>query len=119
MDNDELDLIYRIKRKKEYPGLFSGNVPLSDIHNKIVDNLRSHSTIPSDKNKKTTTSYPSNNKGNPMDTKANRVMSADKKFREALQELAISLMDLGDKDIGMKLIGEHIMMLNDVFKEFE
>lgn len=119
MDNDELDLIYRIKRKKDQPSLFSGSVPLSDIHNKIIDTLRSHGTIPNENDRKSTNRYSSDNKGNPMENKAQRVMAADKKFREALQELAVSLMDLGDKDIGMKLIGEHIMMLNDVFKEFE
>ncbi|HNZ26912.1 MAG TPA: hypothetical protein PK385_03525 [Spirochaetota bacterium] len=119
MENDELDLIYKIKRKKEQSNLFRGNIRLSDIHNKVIDNLRSHSTIQSDNNKNSTDRYSSDNKGNLMEIKAQRVIAADKIFREALQELAVSLMDLGDKDIGVKLIGEHIMMLNDVFKEFE
>lgn len=54
-----------------------------------------------------------------MDQRAENVIAADKNVRESVQSLVISLSELGDSDIAMKLIGQHILFLNDMFKEFE
>jgi hypothetical protein len=51
--------------------------------------------------------------------KADAVIQADKGVRESVQNLVVSLFELGDKEIALKLIGEHIIMLNEAFKEFE
>ena len=40
-------------------------------------------------------------------------------FRKAVKELAISLGELNDKEIAQKLLGEHIIMLDSIFKNFE
>ncbi|HBI37626.1 MAG: hypothetical protein A2015_01675 [Spirochaetes bacterium GWF1_31_7] len=54
-----------------------------------------------------------------MDQKVEQIIANDKKVREAVQNLVVSLTELGDSDIAMKLIGQHIIFLNDMFKEFD
>ncbi len=111
--SDEKDLINKINMSKK------GNVPflreglLDSIHETITNKLQ---RIDTSKNQKTNINQ---NKGKNMNNKAESVISADKKVRAAIQELAVSLFDLNDKDIAQKLVAEHIFILNNIFKEFE
>ncbi len=89
----------------------SKNVPIfdrnevSNIHEKIIDRIKGG------KGQEAKSSV-----NNPM---ANEVIQKDIAFREALANLTNALMKLNDKEIAMKLIGEHIFMLDSIFKDFE
>ncbi|MCG8570573.1 MAG: hypothetical protein MJB14_10575 [Spirochaetes bacterium] len=50
---------------------------------------------------------------------AERVMASDKQVRAAIQNLVVSLLELGDTEIALKLISNHIFFLNDIFTDFE
>ncbi len=110
--DDEKDLINRINRSKK------GNIPflreglLDSIHKTITDKLQRINNF--------NNNLKSNNyKGKSMDKKVDAVISADKQVRAAIQDLAVSLFDLNDKEIAQKLLAEHIFILNSIFKEFE
>ena len=107
MIENEQDLINQINRKKENIPIFNGN-PLQNIHDKVVDSLKSHNHA------KSQTTNSSN-----YDNKVKQVIAADKKLRAAVQEFSLSLFDLNDNESARKLIAEHIFMLNNIFKEFE
>lgn len=90
----------------------SKNVPLfdrnevSNIHEKIIDRIKGGKGGQEAKS----------SINNPM---ANEVIQKDIAFREALTNLTNALVKLNDKEIAMKLIGEHIFMLDSIFKDFE
>ena len=105
--NQEKDFINKIKQEK------SSNIPLFDkdylssVHDKVINKIKrvNPKQQPQEESR--------------MTNKADSVIKADMNFREAVKELAISLDELNDKEIAQKLLGEHIMMLNDIFKNFE
>jgi hypothetical protein len=111
MDSDEQDLINSINRKKSQGFSFFNNKELlNSVYGKVVnkefrinDNKRNNM---------------SNNQQN-MSNKADLVKRNDRQVRESVQNLIMSLVELGDKDIAMKLLGEHIIMMSQAFKEFE
>lgn len=106
----EQDIINKINQKK------SPNIPfikkdfLDSIHEKITNNM-----LRIDPNKK----EKGNNTKNTTSTKAQQVIEADTAFRNALSNLVIALTELGDKELSQQLLGEHILMLNEMFKTFE
>ncbi len=53
------------------------------------------------------------------ENKAQVVINADQDVKKAVQNLVLSLIELGDKEIALKLISEHIFFLNDIFKDFD
>lgn len=108
--NEQQDLINKINHnKKSNIPIFDGNT-LNSVHNKVLGRVTGADRY--DKNKE----IPGKVK---MDAKVEEIIAADKGVRQAIQDLVISLSELGDKDIAMKLIGQHILFLNDMFKEFE
>ena len=54
-----------------------------------------------------------------VEGKAQRVINADQNVKAAIQELVLSLAELGDKDIALQLLSGHIFFLNDIFKDFD
>ena len=89
----------------------SKNVPMfdrsevSNIHEKIIDRIKG---------------------GKGQDAKStvnnslvDEVIQKDKAYREALTNLTMALVKLNDKEVAMKLIGEHIFMLDSIFKDFD
>ena len=111
MDSDEQDLRNRINRKKD-PSLsfFNNKSLLNSVYNKVVNK-----EFRIDENKGNNMSNSQQNYSNQADI----VMNNDRRVRESVQNLIISLVDLGDKEIAMKLLGEHILMMSQAFKEFE
>ncbi|HBD92963.1 MAG TPA: hypothetical protein DC057_02190 [Spirochaetia bacterium] len=107
--DDTQNILNRINRKKsaETP-MFDANL-LSGVHKKVLNKL-----VGTDRDNV------SPKKGERfMDQKVEQIIANDKKVREAVQNLVVSLTELGDSDIAMKLIGQHIIFLNDMFKEFD
>ena len=101
----EKEIINKILSEK------SANIPLfdkdylSEVHEKVMNRV----TRANDEK-------PQQSKA---PNKAEIVIQADKNFRSAVRELVISLSELGDKQIAQKLLGEHIIMLDSIFKDFE
>lgn len=106
MTNDERNFINKIRMDK------SKNIPLFDpnllnkIHSKITDKIQRIAT-------------PETRQVPKIDNKAQNVIQADIRVRESVKDLLDALSDLQDKDIAKRLIAEHIMILNDIFKMFE
>lgn len=109
--SDEKDLINRINRSKKGNIHFLREGLLDSIHKTITDKLQRINNFPQKQNNQ--------NKGKTMDQKAEAVILADKNVRAAIQDLAVALFDLNDKDIAQRLLAEHIFILNNIFKEFE
>ncbi|HOJ64437.1 MAG TPA: hypothetical protein PLE45_08445 [Spirochaetota bacterium] len=108
--SDEKDLINRINRSRRGNIHFLREGLLDSIHKTITDKLQRINNSNQKQN---------NNKGKTMDKKAEAVILADKNVRAAIQELAVALFDLNDKEIAQRLLAEHIFILNNIFKEFE
>ena len=51
--------------------------------------------------------------------KVEGIVNADLRIREGVKDLAEALFELNDKEVAQKIIAEHIMMLNELFKTFE
>jgi hypothetical protein len=107
-NDDEKNFINNIKKDKKGSFSFFDKNALNDVHNLLVNKTF---RVNDNQSKK--------QMDNKLSNKANAVIQADKNVREAVQSLVISLSELGDKEIALKLIGEHIIMLNECFKEFE
>jgi hypothetical protein len=113
MNSDEQDLINSINRKKSQGFSFFNNKELlNSVYGKVVNK---EFRINENKRKDNM----SNNNQQNMSGKADLVMRNDRQVRESVQNLIMSLVDLGDKDIALKLLGEHIIMMSQAFKEFE
>ncbi len=110
--NYEKEFLNNIKRDKSQNISFFGSSLLNDVHKKVLNKTF---RINDDATKKSS-NKPSTN---PTNNKAQMVVNSDVAVRKAVQDLYISLKGLGDKDIAKKLIFDHIMMLNEIFKEFE
>jgi hypothetical protein len=107
-NNDEKDLLNNISRDPKGNYSFFDKNTLNGVHDAVINKTF---RIKDNQNKK--------QMENKLSNKANTVIQADKNVREAVQGLVIALSELGDKEIALKLIGEHIIMLNECFKEFE
>jgi hypothetical protein len=105
--NDQNDFINNINRNKDNGDMsFFDKGMMSNLHNKIINRIsRVNQNNPQDQRQV----------GNIMD----EVIMADMNFRNSLKELAYSLYRLNDADVAQKLMAEHIMMLNEIFKDFE
>jgi hypothetical protein len=103
--NDRQNFLNKINGKNDNPPLFDRSA-VSDIHNKIV-------------NKITRRDGSGQQSKNEVDAKAELVMEKDIMLRNSVKELVDAIVDLGDREIALKLIAEHIYMLNEVFKNFE
>ncbi|MCK4796237.1 MAG: hypothetical protein KAT05_02585 [Spirochaetes bacterium] len=107
--SQESDLINKINKDK------NSNIPLFDkdylssVHEKVINKVKR--TVPQQQQQEQQQNVTSN--------KAEEVIQADMNFRKAVKELAISLGELNDKEIAQKLLGEHIIMLDSIFKNFE
>jgi len=110
MINNENDLINRINQKNQGGFGFFDKAGLSSLYEGLKDKTFG---------KKNNDSTNSNKPNIQISNKANAVIESDKILRQAVQNLAISLSELGDRDIAKNLIAEHIIMLNELFKEFE
>lgn len=97
-----------------------GGDPLSGIHKKILNQVKGVKTEDEKAKLEALTRMLNREQEEPQPkTKAEMVIQADLKFRDALKELAINLDELGDNAIAQKLIGEHIIMLSNIYKHFE
>ena len=127
--NEEQDLINQINRKKGGGFKFFDDSTLKFIHDKIVGKTfrvnektgKNPNTKPVNKPNQSSNvnQKPHNNPPPKSSDPVQNIISHDKQVREAVQNLYLSLKTLGDKDIAKKLIYEHIMMLNEIFKDFE
>ena len=106
--NDLIRKITMDKNQKQSGSLF-GKDYLSNIHEKIMGRIRG--------NNMDNRSY-QNSQVN-SNSLADDVISADKMLRQSVTDLANALFNLGDKSVAQRLIGEHIMILNEIFKSFE
>ena len=106
--NFEKDFINKIKHDKSKNVSFFDSNLLNNVHKKVVDK-----TFRVNENTQT----PKKSAG--VDNRAQTVINSDKLVRKAGQDLYVSMKQLGDKDVAKKLIFDHIMMLNEIFKEFE
>ncbi|OHD13036.1 MAG: hypothetical protein A2086_07520 [Spirochaetes bacterium GWD1_27_9] len=115
--NDEKDLLNKIKHNKSSNINFFDKDLLESLHQGVV-NKTFRINPDANKNKPNVSQKPkvSNNQNQ---NKSQSVIEADKMFRESVKRLYLSLLELGDKEAARRLIGEHILMLNDIFKEFE
>ncbi|MBN2544843.1 MAG: hypothetical protein JXB50_03535 [Spirochaetes bacterium] len=110
MTNEEKNFINKIRadKSKNIP-VFDNNL-LSNIHEKVLNRLKGIQP-----NQKNTGAMGSSS----VNKKAENVIQADIKLRKAVKELIDSLSELNDKEVAKNLLGEHIIMLNDIFKMFE
>ncbi len=102
MIENEQDLIAAINQDQPNGAMFGGGDPLGKVHKQMTDRLMGH--------------YAPNKS---QDQKIAAVVLADKKMRNAVKDLTSALFKLNDKEAAQKLLGEHIIMLNQIFKEFE
>jgi hypothetical protein len=116
MDDMEKEFLNNINRNRQGGFSFFDKDKLNALYNGVVNKtFRVNENAAQNKPKP---KIPGNG-GKMSDNKANTVIQADKQVRAAVQNLVISLSELGDKEIAQRLIGEHILMLNEFFKEFE
>lgn len=110
MTNEEKNLINKIKADKSQNLPLFDNKLLSNIHEKVMNRIQ-----------RIQPNQTGGNQGaNPgVNAKAELVMQSDMKLRKAVKELVDALTDLNDKEIAQNLLGEHIIMLNSIFKIFE
>jgi hypothetical protein len=101
----EQDIVNKINEKKGINLPFIKKDFVQGIHDKVINQVKG------------TTEQQSQQAG--ISNAAEKVVYADTQFRAAVQELVVALLELGDNDLGRQLIGEHIMMLNSIFQEFE
>ena len=117
---DEQDFLNQINTDK------SKNVPIfsEDLLNNVYKNITNRLTRvnenvnanPSQTTKKQApVSSQSQSSGSPVEN----VIAADTALKKDVERLYTALSALGDKEIAKKLVGQHILMLNEVFKEFE
>lgn len=105
--SNESEFINKINQKKgKNPPLFDKS-KLSSIHEKVINRV------------KRTNDNPNNESNIKINGKAQAVINADLKFRDSVKELIMSLADLNDPEIAVNLLGEHIIMLNSIFTDFE
>ncbi len=100
MIENEQDLISAINQSRPNCSMFPGN-PLEKVHRQMTGGLGHSSGMSA------------------QDTIIAQVVMADKKVRSAVRELTSALFKLNDKQAAQKLLGEHIIMLNSIFSEFE
>jgi len=109
MNSEERNLFNKINRDKGKNIPLFGDHILNGVHEKITNRLQ---RIDPNQNQKA--------KNVPkIEGKADKVIHADIQLRGAVKDLVDSLTELGDKGVAQKLIGEHIIMLNNIFKMFE
>lgn len=105
--DDKQDFLNKINQDKSNNFPFADRRLLDNVYNKVVNKMfRINENPPS-------------TGGQPVQNKAQRVINADKAARAAMQELILSLSDLKDREIALKIISDHIFFLNDIFKDFE
>ncbi|MBR3731551.1 MAG: hypothetical protein IKN25_02775 [Spirochaetales bacterium] len=100
MIENEQDLISAINQSRPNGSMFPGN-PLDKVHRQMTGGLGHSGNMSA------------------QDTIIAQVVMADKKVRSAVRELTSALFKLNDKQSAQKLLGEHIIMLNSIFSEFE
>lgn len=106
MTNDEINFINKINKNNDSDlSLFPKGI-VEGVHKKIINKLKGIDENKTQKNAK-------------EHSKADIVIQQDIILREAVKNLAISLEELNDKEIAKKLIGEHIIILSEIFKTFE
>jgi hypothetical protein len=113
MNSDEQDIYNRINRDKSADFSFIGKELLNSVYNKVVNKA-----FRINENNEKRINMSSNKMPN-YSNKADIVMQNDRQLRDSVQNLIISLVELGDKEIAIKLLGEHILMMSQAFKEFD
>lgn len=101
----ENDIINMINRDKgQNLNLFGKQ--LSDVHNKVINQLMGKKN---------------NQQQNPANSQnvAEMVSKADYMLRDAVNTLAMILIELKDKELAQRLLGEHILMLSEIYKSFD
>lgn len=106
LGNYEKDFLNKIKQDKSSNFSFVDKNLLNNVHKKVL-------------NKTFRVNDNNQNKSNGLNNKAQMVLNSDKLVRKAVQDLYVSLKQLGDKELAQKLICDHIIMLNEILKEFE
>jgi hypothetical protein len=110
--SDEKNLINKIQYNRKNNQKFFDDNLLNNVYKKVVNKtLR----INNDAGKIKSAGTQISRNGTPADN----VIRADKNTRAAIQELVLALAELGDPDIALKLIADHIFFLNDIFSDFE
>lgn len=105
--SDEKDLINKINRDRSKDIPIIGKSKLSSIHDRVINKTMRIDEI--DKKSRELS----------MQKKVDSVIDADQGVRKSIRELVDSLDDLNDNEIAMKLIGEHIMILSEIFKGYD
>ncbi len=109
MNNEETAFINKIRaERKPNIDIFNKNI-ITDAHDTIIKAIRRE---PMDNKTQA-------NKPDPVSNKINSVKQADIAVRKSISDLVLALADLGDKEIAVKLISDHIFLLKDVFDNFE
>ncbi|HPO48767.1 MAG TPA: hypothetical protein PLO89_00435 [Spirochaetota bacterium] len=106
--NYEKDFLNKIKQDKSGNASFFDSNLLNNVHKKVLGK-----TFRINENNQ------KQQKNDSVNNKAQTVINSDKFVRKYVQDLYVALKQLGDKEIAKQLIFEHIMMLNEIFKEFE
>lgn len=128
--SDKQDFLNKINEDRSNHHSFIRKDSLSQIHERIINKTmrmdpnagagngkRSSNSSSSSRNRGQ--SKASNGGKMSMKEKAEAVMQNDMQVKEAMQNLILSLSELGDKEIATQILGQHIIFLNDIFKEFE
>jgi hypothetical protein len=101
----ENDIIKMINRDKGHNSNLFGK-QLSDVHSKVIDQLMG---------KKSNQQQNSANSQNIVEM----ISKADYMLRDAVNTLAMILIELKDKELAQQLLGEHILMLSEIYKSFD
>ncbi len=110
MNKDEMNIVNKINNKKQpNVSVFNKNI-ISDTHDAIVRTIRRENMNPPNKPTQAQSK---------LSSKAEVVKSADVKVRQAISDLVVALCELGDNEIAVKLISDHIFLLRDVFDNFD
>ncbi len=104
---NENDIINMINRDKSQNTPLFGQETLNNIHNKIMDRLKGGGR---------------NNAEQKVSSKQEimeMVAKADYKLRDSVNTLANILIEINDRELALSILGEHILMMSELFKSFE